>query len=303
VRPLLSVRDLAARLGVRIERLYEIAEELTKDSKSHYSEFSKITGSKVRKLTVPDEELKEIQRRIKNKILAPIHLESAHGGVRNRSTVTNASEHLGQHCLVNVDVKDFFPSIRPTVVCKMFRHDLGFGRDVASLLTKLTTIEFAVPQGAPTSTAIANLVLLSVDESIAAQAKALDVKYSRYVDDVSLSGQNPRELINPLGKLLSRKGLSIHRKNTKWIAKSKLKITHAGNPQEVTGLGVNSKIGPSVSRSYRSDVRRAIFNLSRIANDAELLKAKRSIRGKIQYVRQFNPGSARRLEAYLDARI
>ncbi len=305
MQPILSVRDLASRLGTPAARLREIADDI----KSHYKVWpllDKKNKQKVRHLRVPSNELKEIQRRIKDNILAPITLgEGVHGGVRGRSPRSNATHHLSQPCVVNLDVREFFPKVRHYVVYRMFQRELGFGRDVASLLTKLTTLDSQLPQGAPTSTAVANVLLaLPVDGPISVEAERFDVRYTRFVDDITFSGPNPRPLINIVGRMLSRRRLPMYRKKAKWHSKPKLKITPNSKPQEVTGLIVNSRTGPSVSRQHRDNIRAAIFALRNMIDEGVLLHpAAGSIRGRIAYVRQFNPGAAKRLQRYLESTL
>jgi hypothetical protein len=294
----LSLNDLSSRLGIRIARLREIE----RDIKSHYKirPLDEKNKDKVRMLTIPDHELKDIQRRIKKNILDPISLaEAAQGGVRGRSPRSNASKHLGKPCVVSLDVKEFYPSVRHRMVYRMFRHELRFGRDVASLLTRLTTFDAELPQGAPTSTGVGNILLaLPVDGPISAEAEQMEVSNTRFVDDITLSGSNPRPLINMVGRMLSRRGLRMHRKKAK--GKSKLKIASRTEPQEVTGLLVNSRNGPSVARKRRDKVRAAIFRLRAQTDEIARGAEERSIRGRIDYVRQFNPGAARYLQKYLE---
>ena len=302
MQPILSVRDLASRLGTSVARLREIADDI----KSHYKvrpQLDKKNKHKVRQLSVPSNELKEIQRRIKNNILAPITLgEGVHGGVRGRSPRSNATQHLSQPCVVNLDIRDFFPNVRHYVVYGMFRRELGFGRDVARRLTQLTTFDSQLPQGAPTSTAIANaLLVLPVDGPISVEAERFDVRYTRFVDDITFSGSNPRPLINIVGRMLSRRRLPMYRKKAKWHSKPKLKITSNSKPQEVTGLIANSRTGPSVSRQYRDNVRAAILALRNTTEEGVLRAAASSIRGRIAHVRQFNPGAAKRMQGYLES--
>jgi hypothetical protein len=258
-------------------------------------------------LTVPDEELKDIQRRIKEVVLDAFPLSpDVHGGVRGGSPKSNAAQHLDQPCLVNLDVRKFFPHVRHYVVLEMFRREFGFGRDVARILTQLTTFKSRLPQGAPTSTAIANLLLAGpVDGPISQSAKHHDVRYTRFVDDIALSGTNPRPVINVVARMLSRRRLPMHRESGKFEPKSKpkLKITSGAKAQEVTGLTVNSPNGPSVSRKKRDRIRASIFGLRCKTNKQERASAVASIRGKIAYVRQFNPGAAKRLAGYLAARL
>lgn len=164
------------------------------------------------------------QRRIKNNILASITLgEGVHGGVRGRSPRSNATPHLGQPCVVNLDVRDFFPNVRHYVVYRMFRRELGFGRDVARLLTRLTTLDGQLPQGASTSTAIANVLALPIDRPISVEAERFDVRYTRFVDDITLSGSNPRPLINIVGRMLSRRRLPMYRKKQSGTRNQSLK--------------------------------------------------------------------------------
>lgn len=300
MQPIVSLNDLSSRLGVPTARLREIADDIA----SHYATWPlwNREKTKVRQLMVPSRELKELQRRISNNILAPIELsEAAHGGIRGRSPRSNAAQHLGQRCVVNLDIREFFPSVRHYIVYRMFRRDLGFGRDVARLLTRLTTLKSELPQGAPTSTAVANVLLtLPADGPIAIEAQRLAVRYTRFVDDITLSGSNTRPLINIVARMLSQRRLRMHRKKAKWHSKPKLKITPRSKPQEVTGLIVNSMTGPSVSRQYRDNVRAAIFALRDAPDDRSRRAAMSPVHGRISYIRQFNPGAAKRLQRYLE---
>lgn len=201
---------------------------------------------------------------------------------------------------MTVDVKSFFPNVRHYVVYRMFRHEFGFGKDVAYLLTRLTTLQSQLPQGAPTSTAVANLLLAApVDAPVTAHAASRDVTYTRFVDDIALSGDEPRPLINLVARLLSRRRLRVHRTGAKSKPATKLRISHHSQAQEVTGLLVNSTNGPSISRARRDRVRAAIFALRPSQPQRVAQKAVRSILGRIAHVGRFNRGEAIRLKTYL----
>jgi RNA-directed DNA polymerase len=296
VKPVLSLNDFAWRLGVPRERLQEIADDLV----PHYKLQVLKKGDKARHLYVPGPELKRVLRRIKKVILDPLPLEdAAHGGVRGRSPRTNAECHLAKRCLVTVDVKQFFPQVRHSVVYRMFRTEFGFGRDVARLITRLTTYRAQLPQGSPTSTGIANLLLtMPLDRLIGTAAQNRNVDYSRFVDDAAMSGDNPRPLINEVARQLSTRGLRIHRPNTREPEKSKLRIMPRTGPQKITGLNVNSPNGPSVPRASRDNIRAAIHALPTLSQ-AETQKALSSIKGRIQHVARLNPGTGARLTRYL----
>jgi len=292
MKPILSVNRLASIIGIPAARLRAIAAHV----EQHYRHDVLWQGDKPRQLKIPRSELKDVQRRILTKVLAPIPLaDCAHGGVRGHSPRTNASQHLGQSFVAVCDVRSFFPNVRHSVVYRMFRHTLGFGTDVASMLTKLVTFEAQLPQGAPTSTAVANLLLTApVDEPLARESRSCDVRYTRFVDDIAFSGSNPAKLINHAGRLLSRVGLRLHRMKAPPGNKSKLKLVSRNAPQEVTGLLVNSSAGPSISRARRDNIRLAILQL-RYAPAGTRAKAIASIRGRIAHLRQFNPGAAKRM--------
>jgi RNA-directed DNA polymerase len=300
VKPVLSLNDFAWKLRVPLARLQEIADDVV----PHYRLKVLKKGDKARHLYVPELELKRLLRRIKKIILDPLPLEAAaHGGVRGKSPRTNAECHLAKRCLVTVDVKQFFPQVRHSVVYRMFRTEFGFGRDVARLITRLTTYRAELPQGSPTSTAIANLLLtMPLDRVIATAAQQRKVDYSRYVDDTAMSGDNPRPLINDVARQLSSRGLRIHRPNTREPKKSKLRIMPGTGPQKITGLNVNSPTGPSVPRASRDNIRAAIHALPTLS-PAETQKALRSIQGRIQHVARLNPGAGERLKRYLQSRI
>jgi len=300
VPPILSIRKFASLIGTPAPRLREIAANV----KAHYRAFPLVNKNKVRQITAPDHELKVVQRRIVDNVLGKLTLgDGVHGGVRGRSPKSNAENHLGRPCVVTLDVRDFFPSVSHSRVYRMFRHEHGFGKDVASLLTRLTTFNGQLPQGAPTSTAIANLLLASpVDVPLSIEGKRRGVVSSRFVDDMAFSGSNPRPMINAAGKMLSRRGLSIYRQNAKGQIKPKLEIRVRSQPQEITGLNVNRRSGPSVPRKRRDDVRAAIHAL-RAMRDEELAPATVSVRGRINHVRRFNPGAAKSLRTYLESTL
>lgn len=293
MNPLLSAQYLAHRLGTPLSELRNLAREVD----AHYrrwEETNEKTG-KVRRYTVPVGPLKAIQRRILRRILNEYALpDVAHGGVKGRSPMTNTEQHCGKPLVVTQDVRDFFPSVSHRQVASMFAREFGAGRDVVWLLTRLTTIDGQLPQGAPTSTAIANIVLASkVDQAAEAKAREHNVTVTRFVDDFAYSGANARSLINSTARASSTVGLRT------WRSKRKLRIMPASNRQEVTGLTVNAATGPSVPREKRDRVRAAIHQLGRCPAESEQ-KAIQSIRGRLNHVERYNAGSGARLARLLE---
>lgn len=130
-----------------------------------------------------------------------------HGCVKGRSPHTNAKQHLNKPCVVSLDPANFFPSVTNAMVYQVWRDVFKFGPPVASLLTKLTTHQGHLPQGASTSGFLANLVLLSAGAELVAIAFAKDCAVTFYVDHISISGARAREVISPLRRHRSRSRL------------------------------------------------------------------------------------------------
>jgi RNA-directed DNA polymerase len=298
IKPIVSLNDLSSRLGIARSNLGALAAEVDKHYRTWQKKNEK-TGE-VRTLHAPSKELKQVQKRITRNILLSIEISpEVHGGVKGCSPRSNATPHLQRKWLANLDVRNFFPKIRHAIVLQLFRKELGFGRDVARLLTRLVTRDGGLPQGAPTSLALANLILWKpVDTPTAANASALNLNYTRWVDDISASGDDPRPMINGVAKRLSQRGLRMYRKKNP-EGKLKLSIIPRSQKQEVTGLVVNGK-QPTVSRQRRDKVRAAIHQATRLEG-VEFRKAVTSIQGRILHVSHFNPGAAKRLRASLRA--
>lgn len=251
MKPVVSLRDLEWTLAIP----RAVLRDLASNAPRHYHPFLLRQGEKLRKIDNPDEELRHVQRRINRRILDSVEMPGhLHGGGRGRSPLTNVVDHCGQRCLIRLDIENFFPSVTTRHVFSVWREQLGFGRQVSSLLTKLTTYRFRLPQGAPTSVALANLVLGPVEAIVQAEAAKLDIVSMRFVDDLGLSGEDPRPVIQAVATQLRALSLKIHRR--------KLKGAHGimgpQDSQRLTGYGTNRKAGPSVPRDQRDKVRSAI---------------------------------------------
>ena len=131
--------------------------------------------------------LKIIQTRIHRNILNKIEMPSyAFGAVKGKDNVANAKQHQGKRYKFTTDLKDFFPSITNKAVFKMFISQ-GFSPEVSSLLTKLTTYKGRIPQGAPTSSTLANLVFIKTGDILQEFAKENNATFTSFVDDMTFS--------------------------------------------------------------------------------------------------------------------
>lgn len=180
-----------------------------------------------RVINPPKPVLKRIQKRINkyfnNNIVLP---DYAFGGVKNRDNVKNARTHKGQKYVFQTDIRDFFPSISHRRVYSAL-VSVGFSPDVASLITRLTTYKGHLPQGAPTSTFLANLVFSSTGNQIQQIAIQNNLRFTTFVDDITLSSQSDfKDLVPTIIQVISNAGYKI----------SHSKTTYKSGITEITGV-------------------------------------------------------------------
>lgn len=183
---------------------------------------------KTRTFRNPSKILKEIQKRIKKNILDKIPLpECVHGGIKKRSNITNAKAHQGNKYIFETDLQEFYPNINMTSVYKMFMG-LNFSSHISHWLTTLTTIDNELPQGSPTSQAIANLVFVPTDLKLLALCKKNLIVYTRYVDDLTFSSQKDFKSLTPeILSIVTNDSFKISRRKTNY-----------GSYRSVTGIEV-----------------------------------------------------------------
>lgn len=204
-----------------------------------------------RKIEAPSDELKSIQLWIKENILDKFSVSQyAKGFVKGTSIYDNAIQHVKKELVVNIDLKDFFPSIQYREIYKIFKY-IGYTDSVSKLLTNLCTNGAEVlPQGSPASPAISNLVSLKMDKRLGCLANKIGANYTRYADDITFSGKrNIKKYINLIQKIIREEGYAIN--------EDKFRLQYSNQRQEVTGLIVNS--GVSVSEQQINKLKNAIY--------------------------------------------
>ena len=243
---------------------------------SGYVEFEipKAKGG-TRRIAAPRMPLRRVQRKILDEILAkvPVH-DACHGFVPGRSTVTNAKPHQGAAVVLKLDLKDFFPTVHYRRVRGLFMH-LGYNEAVASTLAALTTYRpklasghvvwpGLLPQGAPTSPAIANLACRRLDHRLARLAAKCHATYTRYADDLTFSFKKPPEV--KLGRFLWWVD-AICQQEGFTERNNKRRILRAKQQQRVTGLVVNKTV--HIPRAERRRFRAILHNCARHGLEAQ----------------------------------
>ena len=283
-----------------------------------------------RLLEIPKARLKEIQRWLLHEILdrVPAH-DAAHGFTRGRSVRTHAARHCHQAAVLRLDLRDFFASVSAGRVYGIFSA-IGYPPGVAHVLTGLctNTVPVAVsdelarptdpsliparfrlqrrlatphlPQGAPTSPALANLAAFGLDRRLAGLAAASELRYSRYADDLTFSGvaltrRRHRPLIELVAGIAAEEGFRLH------PGKSTLRT--ASQRQLVTGVVVNAT--PNVARDEYDRLRAVLHRLATGGPDGSAagapVEGQAQLRGRVAWVTSLNPGRGPKLHRLWDA--
>jgi len=279
--PLVSMRRLEFILDFKRESLKKIASK----TDFYYKPFDKLRSGKLRRIDNPTGTLKEIQNRIYKRILKDVSLpEGMMGGVKGKKIQNNAQVHVGQPIVVTMDLRNCFPEIRDRTVFKVFRDYLQCSEEIAKLLTRLTTYKTHLPQGAHTSTALANLSLAPMFKEMKKIASTNGLLLTQWGDDFFLSGSGADRVVDIFIRIIQKHGHAVSQKKVKVMRRSKR--------QEVTGIVVNKK--QAVSRVRIKDYKDAIFNLAQ-KGESITKKDLSSILGKIEFVRSVNPNQAKEL--------
>jgi RNA-directed DNA polymerase len=290
------------------EEEWESAIKICKDRKAHYNRYliPKKSGKK-REILAPSDELKALQNTILKKYLYAYFIPSVYatGFVVDRSIVHNATAHVGASILVNIDLKDFFPTIKDTMLKeKVFKKKLidvhkrkinidilkegklkdwqimeehitarmpsdTYFEEYATLLTKLVTYPYedkdALPQGAPTSPALSNIVCFEMDNVLSGFAARNDAVYTRYADDLTFSSASNVKLnrcIRPAKKILESYGFTANER--------KIHVNRRSGRMQVTGLVVNDKV--SYGRGRWRIIRASLHNTKmKVCKDKEIV--------------------------------
>ena len=282
-----ELSSLEQDLGISAKTLYAISNHLNK----HYrkAKLPKKNGG-FRNLSVPDEVLKTIQKRIAEVLLVHMPVSRYAKAYRfGSSTLRNAKHHVGKQVVLKLDILHFFDSIRySTVKDKVFPDEI-YAEPLRILLTMLCYHKDVLPQGAPSSPAITNIILYEFDEQIGGWCRDRGIAYTRYCDDMTFSGNfSPVEVIQFVRRELKKMGFLLNEQKTR--------IQRPDQQQTVTGIVVNEKL--SIPADYRRKLRQELYyckkfgireHLQRIGLDIPEDTYRMQLLGKINYVLQIHP--------------
>ena len=281
----------------------------------------------IRLIEAPKSRLKKLQRQILSRILEKIPSHSAaHGFIKGRSIKTFVEPHVGQRVVLRMDLRDFFPSISGARIQAVFRT-AGYPETVADLLAGICTNAsprdvwkgadgFEVnptalreartlyarpnlPQGAPTSPALANICAYRVDCRLAGLAKAVGAVYTRYADDLAFSGGEDFErrverFSTHAAVILHEEGFHVHHRKTR--------IMRQGVRQHLTGLVANQRV--NVIRADFDRLKATLTNCIRYGPGSQNRGAHPQFRshleGRVAFVAMINGPKGQRLRALFE---
>ena len=328
VPPLATTRELAMWIGIALDDLVVLADRrgisrTSRDQRARHYRYAwipKPTGGS-RLVEAPKARLRTAQRRILDGILAhiPPH-DAAHGFRTGHSVITFAETHVGHDVVLRVDLQAFFPSVFGARVIGILRT-AGYPEEVSRTLAALCThrtppdvlataptpapLDIArlrtphLPQGAPTSGALANLAAYRLDLRVAALASKLGATYSRYADDLVLSGD--RELAHAAPTIVARlaaiateEGFSLNFRKTR--------VMTSATRQRVTGIVVNEKL--SAPRADIERLRAILHNCRRFGpatqNRDNHPDFRAHLRGRVAWIQSLDPVKGARLHGMFE---
>lgn len=231
-----SISDFAYETRLSVNKIQEIS--LRSEYLYKTYQIPKKTGS-TRSISSPSRELKALQAWILRNILDKLSSSNFSTGFeKNTSILDNATPHIGSNYILNIDLEDFFDSVKACKVYKIF-ESVGYNSLISTIFTKLCTRFDSLPQGAPTSPKLANIICIRLDSRVSGYTGPKGIVYTRYADDLTLSSNSPKKLLNAklmLENIILDEGFNINNKKTKLLGTKKAK--------EVTGLIIqNNRVG------------------------------------------------------------
>ncbi len=267
-----QIKKLSSILGCKPEEIKSICNNL----KDYYKEWEEVKISKAtgepkryidgtikRRIFMPSlNRLKQLQSVVKDKILIPINVpKNVHGGVKKRNNITNAKAHQGNKYQFTTDLRDFYPRVTNKKVFEALL-DAGLSNHFAYWITKLTTYKYQLPQGAPTSTHIANIIFLTVDKELIGLCEKNNITYTRYVDDLTFSSQQDfKFLINDFLKIIKKWGFNINYRKTEYSRNQSITgITVFNNyidvPKSIKTKAKNENLSDKIIKPYTNYMNR-----------------------------------------------
>ena len=288
-----ELKSIETDLGFSAKTLYGLSNNI--DKHYHNAFIPKSDGTK-RKLSVPDLILKMVQRSIADNILAYYPVSKyAKAYAFGTNVQKNAKPHVGKKKILKLDIEGFFDNIIYSRVKDVVFYKEKFSEPIRILLSMLCYHRDSLPQGAPTSPAITNIIMYEFDEKIGSYCEQKGIAFTRYCDDMTFSGDfDEKEVIELVKCELKKLGLFLKNRKTAVIPNTKR--------QTVTGIVVNEKI--NLTKEYKKKIRQEMYYITKFGleehlkriGDIDKQKYLLSLKGRIAFVLQTTPKDKEFLE-------
>jgi len=222
-------------------------------------------NGKSRTITEPLPGLKEIQYWILNNILKKIEPNKLNNAYSTgKSIVTNAKYHTKQNIVLNMDIEKYFDNIKYAYVYEFFLS-IGYNQQVSTTLSKLVSLNDGLPQGSPTSPQLSSILTKHIDVELFEYCLASKLRYSRYADDITISGDFAiGSVVAAVSTTLEKHGYTINK------MKTTAKLQH--QRQMVTGVVVNKKL--SIKKSCIKNLRQQVYYIDKFGLENHLKRTK-----------------------------
>ena len=260
-----SIDHFSKLVGYEELLIYAI---MNSPSRYYHSFFIPKRNRKLRQIREPYPTLKEIQNWILHNILHHIPVSKyAKAYVKGKGLIDNVKFHKNQKVIIKLDIKNFFESITQSKINLIFLN-LGYTKTVSYILSSLCFLDNKLPQGAPTSPYLSNIFFSQIDKRIGTYITNLKLRYTRYSDDITISGniedKQIKAIISFCENTLSEYGLKSQRNKTK--------ILRQNHCQYVTGVVLNKKI--SAGTKYKKEIRKEIYFINKYGLDSHMIRIK-----------------------------
>lgn len=284
---------LSNLIGIR----WEIFKEILNNSDKEYQVFT-ITqkNKKKREIYAPSDELRLCQKFIKEYILEKIPTSQFCTGFKQEQSIkTNAERHLGCNYLLNMDIQNFFSSIKEKRVFGCLKKNTEYSNEVLMCLTELCCYNGFLPQGACTSPDLSNIIAYDLDIRLSKMSDRFHFVYSRYADDLTFSSKEyiSKNAYHDIIQLIQNEGFKVNYKKTRFASKDQR--------MEVTGLLINTGT-VKISRTYKKELEQELYYVKKfgLQNHRERKGFKNlyyqdHVLGKILFVYSIEPDASKKI--------
>ena len=268
------------RLEERLQKTVAELEMLADDLNYRIFFLEKPNGKK-REIQAPTIGLDVVQTRIASLLVRVAMPDYVHSGVKGRSNVTNAKEHVGHHPLLKMDIRNFYPSISKKSIYHFFYKTMKAAPDVAGILAELCSYQDHIPTGSRLSMPLSFWANHSMYGELKSLCNSQGVTMSSYVDDLTFSGPSVNQLFERnVNRIVTNAGLTIH--------PDKTRLYRPNEPKLITGVMVG-KDGIAVRNKHHKAIYTLFNEMESVDNDEDLKAIQEKLLGRLYAAGQIDP--------------